>query len=78
MVIRCPIYTAGDNRSFIKMVSGVIENAQTQISVDGLADGEYLVRAKAVLDTKAIEDKNPLIMDLYDGAYSDVVSVTVG
>lgn len=60
------------------MVSGVIENAQTQIAVDGLADGEYLVRAKAVLNTKSIEDKNPLFMDLYDGAYSDVVSVTVG
>ena len=54
-----------------------LENAQTQISVDGFDAGEYLVRARAFLNTKSIEDKPPVIMDLYNGAYSDELSVTV-
>lgn len=61
-----------DNWTAVKL-----EDSKTQLSLDGFAPGEYLVRARAFLDTKPIEDKNLRIMELYSGAYSEEVSVTV-
>ncbi len=44
--------------------------------IKGLAAGEYEVRVRAFVDTTGAE-KNFLIMDLYYGEYSDVITVTV-
>ncbi len=52
------------------------EAGQTELTVKGLAAGEYEVRVRAFVDTTGAE-KNFLIMDNNYGEYGDVMTVTV-